>query len=125
MSEKSLGYLLLIIGIFLIAGSAFGEFFVISGKIKTFQVFSLPPITLDLSGLMQSENPDAQLPAQANLETELIKSDILSKPVNFLAHVLFMGFILNVGFKIASLGVQLVRPLKVNLKGEKSILLPN
>lgn len=125
MSEKSVGYLLLIIGILMILGSALGVFWVFSGKAQTFQVFDLPPITLDLSGLMQAENPDSQIAPQANLETELVKSDVLNKPLNLIAYLLFMGFMLNVGFKIATLGVQLVRPIKVTMKGEKSILEPN
>lgn len=125
MSEKVLGYLLLLLGLLLIIGSAFGVYSVFSGKSSTFEVFNLSPITLDLSGLMQAENPDAQLPPQANLETELIKSEVLNKPLNLLAHLLFMGFVMNVGFKIATLGVQLLRPIKVSVRGEKSILDPN
>lgn len=125
MSEKVVGYLLLVLGILLIIGSALGAFLVLSGKLQPFQVLTLPPITLDLSGLMQAENPDAQLPPQANLETELIKSDIINKPLNLVAHLLFMAFLVNVGFKISTLGVQLLRPIRVSVRGEKSILEPS
>jgi hypothetical protein len=125
MSERIVGYLFLALGLLMIIGSAFGVYYVFTGKFQTFEVFSLPPITLDLSGLMQAENPDMALPPQANLETELVKSDVLNKPLNLIAHILFMGFLMNVGFKIASLGVQLVRPIKVTVKGEKSILEPS
>jgi hypothetical protein len=125
MSEKIIGYLLLFTGILAMIGSALGVYFVFSGRYDTYQLFNLPAITLDLSGLMQAENPDMVLPTEANLETELVKSDVLNKPLNLIAHILFMGFLVNVGFKIATLGVQMIRPIKVNLKGEKSILLPN
>jgi hypothetical protein len=124
MSEKGIGYLLLLMGILMILGSGLGVYFVFSGKMEVFRVFDLPPITLDLSGLMQAENPDTVIP-EATLETELIKSDVLNKPLNLVAHLLLMTFFLNVGFKIATLGVQMVRPIKVTLKGEKSILEPN
>ena len=125
MSEKIIGYLLLFTGISAMLGSALGVYFVFSGRYDTYQLFNLPAITLDLSGLMQAENPDMVLPTEANLETELVKSDVLNKPLNLIAHILFMAFLVNVGFKIATLGVQMIRPIKVNLKGEKSILLPN
>ena len=125
MSEKFIGYLLLFLGILVILGSALGVYFVFSGRYDTYQIFNLPAITLDLSGLMQAENPDTVLPPQANLETELIKSDVLNKPLNLMAHLLFMVFIMNVGFKIATLGVQLLRPIKVTLRSEKSVLLPD
>lgn len=125
MNGKGLGYFFVFIGIMMIIGSAVGVFLVFSGRYQPFQVFSLPPITLDLSGLMQAENPDITDVPQANLETELIKSDVLNMPLNLLASILFMGFLLNVGFKIATLGVQLIRPIKVTLRGEKSILEPD
>jgi len=124
MTEKFVGYLLLITGVMIMALSAIGVFLVFSGKMKSFDVFSLPPVTLDLSGLMQAENPDTQLPPQANLETELVKSEVLNQPLNLIANFLFMSFLVNVGFRISSLGIQLLRPIKVNLKGDKSILEP-
>lgn len=125
MKEKVTGYTLLIIGIVIMIFSVTGVYMVFSGKTDAFKVFSLPPITLDLSGLMATENPEMELPPQANLETELVKSEVLNSPLNLIAHLLFMGFLLNAGFKISSLGVQMLRPIKVKVRGDKSILEPN
>lgn len=128
MSEKVTGYLLLLTGILMIFGSLVGVYFVFTGRSQPYPVFDLPAITLDLSGLMEAEGQEAQQLAAsgANLETELVKGDVLNKPLNFASYLLFMSFILNVGFKIASLGVQMVRPVKVTLRGEdkKSVLEP-
>ena len=125
MGEKGVGYFLLLAGIILIIGGGLGVYFVFSGRMQAFDVFSLPPITLDLSGLMQAEGQSADTLPQANLETELVKSDVLNQPLNLFAHILFMGFLVNIGFKISTLGVQMLRPIKVTIRGEKSILEPN
>lgn len=124
MSEKFFGYALLTIGLIIIVLSAVGVYMVFSGKMEVFKVFSLPPITLDLSGLMEAENPDMELMPQASLQTEIVKSEVLNNPLNLAAHILFMAFLVNVGFKISTLGVQMLRPIKVKVKGDKSILEP-
>lgn len=128
MSEKFIGYLLLVLGILLIFGSLGGVYAVFTGRIQPYPIFDLPAITLDLSSLMEAEGQEAQQLAEsgANLETELVKGDVLNKPLNLVAYLLFMSFLLNVGFKIATLGVQMVRPIKVTLRGEgqKSVLEP-
>jgi hypothetical protein len=126
MSERVTGYLLLIIGVLLVIGSLAGVYFVFTGRIQPYPIFNLPAITLDLSGLMEAEGQEAQQLSEsgASLQTELVKGEVLNKPLNLVASLLFMSFLLNVGFKIGSLGVQLIRPIKVVLKGEKSILEP-
>jgi len=128
MSEKVTGYLLLALGILLIFGSLAGIYTVFTGRTQPYPIFNLPAITLDLSGLMQAEGQEAQEVSEsgANLQTELVKGDVLNKPMNLVAYLLFMSFLLNVGFKIGSLGVQLIRPIKVHLRGEsqKSVLEP-
>lgn len=51
-----------------------------------------------------------------NLEQEFISSDMINKPLNLLAHLMLMGFISNIGYKFASLGINFVRPIVVKLK---------
>lgn len=113
MSEKIVGYLLLSLGIILIVFSFFSVYYVFTAKAKPYDLFSLPGISIDLSNLATGELPKEVTP---NLKTELVEADIINKPLNLIAHILLMGFLVNVGFKIASLGVQMVRPIKVNLK---------
>ncbi len=122
MREKFIGYILLILGISVIFFSIFNVYFLFSKKIKPFEVFDLPAITLDLSGLMQSNIQESQLPPEANLNTELVKKEILNDPLNLIANIILYGFFVNSGFKIASLGILLLRPIKVDIKEDKSFL---
>ena len=58
--------------------------------------------------------------------TVLVSSSLINQPLNLIANLLLMGFIASAGFKIAHLGVMLVRTIKVKVKEEKkSILEPN
>jgi hypothetical protein len=77
--------------------------------------FNLEGISLDLGDFVEGS---------VNTKAQLISPEVLNTPLNYTFHILFMGFIASIGFKIASLGVMMVRPIKVNLKDEKSILLP-
>ena len=115
MSEKVVGYILLTAGIIIIILSSLSVYYVFKEKAKPFDIFKLPGISIDLSNLAAGEIPGN---ASADLKTELVDAEIINKPMNLVAHVLLMGFMVNVGFKIATLGVQMVRPIKVNLKEE-------
>lgn len=112
--EKIIGYLLLLIGLSVIVFSAFSVINVFKGRSQPYNLFSLPAISMNLSKLAGQP-----VPPEANLEQELVAADIINKPTNLIAHLLFMGFITTVGFKIAQLGIMLVRPVKVNVIGRK------
>lgn len=115
MSEKILGYLLLVVGVLIIVYAALNVYGVFTKKAKPFDVFNLPGISLDLGGLVGNQLPTG--PAKS----ELITPEILNQPLNLAAHLFLMGFIANIGFKIASLGVMLVRPIKVKLKAKQDV----
>ncbi len=123
MTEKILGYLLLISGILIIGVSLFGAYSVFRGKMSVYPLFKLPGISIDLSSFISSDLPNEQkeiLNKSQSLKTELISPQLINEPLNFIFHLLFMGFIANVGFKISSLGINLLRPIKVKLNEEKS-----
>lgn len=129
MREKVIGYSLLTVGILIILYSAFSVYSVFNKKQNPVDVFNLPGISLDLSGLVGGDlSPEEKaLMKEKNVNTraELISPEVLNTPLNYTFHILFMGFIASIGFKIANLGTLLIRPIKVNLKEEKSVLLPN
>ena|SRR3989344_6499620 len=129
MKEKVIGYSLLTVGILIILYSAFSVYSVFTKKQNPQDVFNLPGISLDLSGLVGSDlSPEERaLMKEKNVSTkaELVSPEVLNTPLNYTFHILFMGFIASIGFKIANLGTLMVRPIKVNLKEEKSVLLPN
>jgi len=115
MSEKLIGYILLILGVTAILFSVLNVYQVFTKKAQPIDLFSFESVSLDLSKLAE------QAPENADLKQELLSSDKLNKPLNIAAHLFFMGFVASTGFKVANLGTQLLRPIKVELK-EKDIL---
>lgn len=122
MSEKILGYILIAIGLVIILYSAFSVFSVFTAKSAPFELFKLAGISLDFGSLVGESLPPetrGQI-GEPNLKSELVDSDFINTPLNIFAHLMLMGFLASIGFKIASLGVMMVRPIKVKLRGLNS-----
>jgi hypothetical protein len=113
LSEKIIGYLLILVGVATILLATLSVYKTFTGQTNSITPFNFDAISMDMGKLVD------QAPAGANLKQELISSDLLNHPMNLIAHLLLMGFIVTVGYKIASLGVMLVRPIKVKLREEK------
>ena len=109
MSEKIIGYTLLVCGIAIILFTAFNVYFVFTKQAQSIQLFNFPAISLDMSQSLG-------VPLPKSKPTELISADILNQSSNVFAHLFLMGFIASIGQKLANLGVQLVRPIVVKLK---------
>jgi hypothetical protein len=123
MSEKVTGYTLLFLGILVMGFSVFSIYMVFTAKTMPIDLFDLPGISLDLGKMAGSELPPGT--QTQSLKTELVEADVINAPLNLMAHILFMGFILNAGYKLATLGVQFVRPINVKMRvNEKSVLEP-
>ena len=118
-TNKVIGYLLVIVGLAMIIYPSFNVYQVFKGKVKAFDLFSFAPIAIDLSKFVP------QAPSNIDLKQDLIASDLLNKPLNLTFHLLLMGFVVSSGYKIASVGVMLVRTIKVKVKEEKSVLFPS
>lgn len=118
MSEKIVGYILLVLGILTIAFSLFSVYRVFTGQSKAYSLFNLPGISLDLSQVIGSDLPLEQRKSldPKSFKTDLVSGEVLNQPLNLFFHILLMGFVANIGYKIASLGVQLLRPNKVDLR---------
>ena len=99
MSEKIIGYTLLVCGIAIILFTAFNVYFVFTKQAQPIQLFNFPAVSLDLI-------PGAK-------PTEILPADVLNQSSNIFAHLLLMGFMASIGQKLATLGVQLVRPIVV------------
>lgn len=108
-SNKIVGYTLLAFGLIIILFSGFKVYRVFTGAENPYQIFSLAGISVDL-GKAIGQTGDAKL------TQELLNSDALNKPLNYAFYIMLMGFVSSIGFKIASLGVQLARTLKVSVK---------
>ncbi|EKD67605.1 MAG: hypothetical protein ACD_48C00314G0003 [uncultured bacterium] len=115
MTEKYIGYLLLSIGICIIGFSVVSMYRVFTRQTQPLQVFSLSGITIDANKFVPSS---PLLPQQKNAKPALIElfpADMMNSLLNTTAHVIFMGFLVSVGYHIATLGTMLVRPIVVKV----------
>ena len=101
MSEKITGYLLLATGLLVMLYSASSIYLVFTKKAPPIQLFSGDGIKVEIPGSKTS--------------SELIPADQLNEISNLSAHYLLMSFLLGVGFKVGTLGIQLLRPIEVKL----------
>ncbi len=132
MSEKITGYLLLVAGLAIIFFAAYSVFSTFTGKSKPYQLFSYDGITIDLGSLTSSsqsitvpeeyaEEVIAKLDEIEQSQTDSVKQEILPGPVlndslNYFAYIIFMGFLANIGFKVANLGTHMARPIIIKPK---------
>jgi hypothetical protein len=129
MSEKISGYSLLFLGIGIMFFCAINIFMVFTNKTEPFSYFNISSNgsqenPLDIGNLMkqiQGGNQDTLNTSITFPKTELIPSESLNQMLNLSAQFFLMTFILGFGYKLANLGVQLVRPVKVNLKSAPEI----
>lgn len=133
MPEKVTGYILIIIGIVAIILSAFSVYQVFTKKSQPVKLFNFKGISLDPSQLINqdlAQNLPTNFPPEAlellnqqnrplTKPAEIISPELLNDSSNIFAHLFLMGFIASVGFKLASLGVMLVRPIVVKLKAKE------
>ena len=120
MSEKIIGYILLCVGIVVIALSGYSVYAVFTKQAEPVKLFNFKGIGIDVNQVISNSLPPeiAQMVTknQKPQSTEIISADILNETSNFVAHYILMGFIASLGFKIATLGTTLVRPVVVKLK---------
>jgi len=110
MDTKVIGYILILVGLVTIVVATFNVYQVFTKQAQPINVFDLEGIKMSLAGVME-------LPAGVEApELDLIPSSTLNQTTNLMAHLFLMGFIVNVGAKIASIGSSLVRPINVSIK---------
>ena len=105
MQQKILGYVLLAIGILTILFTAFSVYNVFSGK--------TPPIQIIKENTLFGPTGGGESPTI--LQMSGISEESMVFIINLSFHLIFAGFVLNVAFKIAQIGVGLVRPIVVDL----------
>ena len=130
-NEKIIGYFLLLIGITIIVSSTLYAVFVLTGKTKPAKVFNVKapeiPIpsasqALDLSSLENSGIPsqilDSLKPAKQTqpASIKIIPDEVFSDLINmFVAYILVM-ILASAGSKFATIGIQLIKDIKVQVK---------
>lgn len=114
MPDKVIGYILLISGILIILLAGFSVYQAFTGNTKPFNLFNFSNIPLTTTQTVETSDEGAKVSQNVN-----IPADILNDPINLIAHIFLMGFVATVGFRIASLGTMMARPIVVKLKSEK------
>ena len=113
MTEKVVGYILLAVGIIIIAAVAFNVVGVFTGSKKPNSILKNEgTITMDFSVPGGGETPVASVPVEIKNYSQII--DI----ANLVLFIVFSGFFASVGYKIAMVGANLVRPVVVKTRNE-------
>jgi hypothetical protein len=106
-TEKIIGYILLTLGVILLLFSIYEMVNVYTGN-------AAPPNLINLS--------DISLPTdQSGTTTTFIHGAQLSQLPNLFFWFILMGFVLFAGGKIASLGVSMIKDIKVEIKEAFSV----
>lgn len=98
---------------------------VFTNKAKPFSVFNLSSSSAngssalnlnDIIGQIQKNNPDGLNQSVPLPKMDILPPEVLNQTLNLSTHFFLMSFILGFGYKLASLGTQLIRPINVKLK---------
>lgn len=122
MNHKIIGFLLLLSGVVLIVLSTLNVYLVFTGKTPAISLFSTGGISLDLKQFLgPGVNPALDLAkSESGSQLELLSADSLNKLFNLSFHLVLMGFISSAGFRLASLGNQLLRTIEVKVNSLES-----
>lgn len=122
-----IGYLCLLLGFVIIAVDVFQTYRVFTKQAQPPQIFDFEGIKLDLAKLspslpmsdsvkklMKDNNVNmVQLGNAPSEPTEILPPEVINDMSNFGIFMFLAGFGLNLGFKVASIGVKLIRPIYI------------
>lgn len=118
-SDRLVGYLLFVLGILIIFYSAFNVYKVFTKAFEPVQLFSFQGIGIDAASLGGSETKSS-----GSNKLEIIPGSMINQMSNVLAHILLMGFLASIGYKVASLGIMMLRPVVVKLQSKDTVKVP-
>lgn len=110
MQERNTGYTLLSVGIAVMVITVLIIILTFIGILKPIGLFNITAPSFNTASLAPSI---PGLPAPAGQEIKIIPTDAFNKMLNLGVEFLLMTFILSFGYKIADLGVKLIRPIKI------------
>lgn len=118
MTERTTGYILLVVGILVMIYSTWQIINVFTGKAKPIQVvnYEAPEQSVntnDILGQLQRGN-SGSLPMP-----QLFDPDALNEIINLSIYYFIMQFLLGLGYKFSSLGVSMLRPIVVQVKNKQ------
>lgn len=123
-----IGYCLIMLGVVVMFLACIQVYRVFTRQAQPMQYFQFEGVKIDLRSLAPQIDTSAldQLRQQLNMPqgsaerqptpaqmTEIIPAQVLNEPANLGVFLLFMGFLLNLGYRLADLGIKLVKPIYV------------
>jgi hypothetical protein len=101
MSEKAIGYLLIAIGLLIIILSGLNGYQIFTKQARPINILNLQGISVNLGQTKSIMQPTVVL----------VSGKDLSDSINLFAHLAILGLFINIGYKIASLGVSMVKKI--------------
>lgn len=125
MSEKTTGYTLLAVGIIIMIFATIQIVLVLTGKANPIAIFqssvkNTQSSNLDISKLLSQLQQNSQnVSFNPNAPSiQLFDPKVLNQILNLTVYYLIMQFLLGFGFKLSSLGTQLLRPIHIDMKNK-------
>ena len=130
MSEKVSGYSLLGVGLLIMVFCVVNIVMVFTSKAKPFSVFNIPSNSSDINAtslnindiVKQFQEGTSQSIPQPKID--ILPPEVLNQTLNLSTHFFLMSFILGFGYKLSSLGIQLIRPINVKLRSQSPPIQP-
>lgn len=121
MSDKQVGYILLGVGIAVMIFAGAQIILVFTGKATPIEVFSYNQSGGEMKGILDQMQRTAQAQAGASSSTmpNIIDPVALNKILNLTVYYVVMQFVFGIGYKLSTLGTQLIRPIVVQVKNKK------
>lgn len=113
MEEKKVGYSLLAGGIIVMIIAFVTVVLLFTGVISPVKLFTIPSPSFNTSNLIPSV---PGLPAPKGEKIEILPTETFSTVLNLGVQFILMTFVMSFGFKLADLGVKLIRPIKIEAK---------
>lgn len=113
MSEKQIGYSLLAVGITIMSIALIIAIMLFTGYLKPFPLFNIPAPSINTGSMIPSI---PGLPAAKGENIEILPTKAFNDLLNLGIQFLLMTFIMSFGFKLADLGIKLLRPIKIEAK---------
>ena len=114
MTEKVIGYILLALGIVIILLVALNMVGVFTGSKEPYAFMKEEGsiLSMDFGVPGTTEMTAASVPVEINNYSQILKI------INLVLFVIFSGFFVTVGYKLAMIGANLVRPIVVKTKND-------
>lgn len=113
MQERNFGFGLISTGLLVMVACVIIVIMTFTGNLSPIALFNIPAPSINTSSFMPSI---PGLPKATGTDIQMIPTKPFNDMLNLGIEFMLMSFIMSFGFKLADLGVKLVRPIKIVAK---------